>query len=148
MVSEQRIFLISDLHWRATVLQSTSALIRKNLSNKLPPSSPEAAASHWSTYLWNQNLVSNRHGTADSLPILIETTGSNSQHLRLVQFLDTRLWEEDSRGGLSLGLDALHQDAVEQGSEGLDGLECGSLQIELISFAMTWIKRCDRGKIV
>lgn len=84
------------------------------------------------TYLWNQHLVARLHTWLDDLSLLVKSTGANGQHTRLVELLDGRLREEDASCGLGLGLDALDEDAVEEGSERLDGLESGRL-LEQIS---------------
>ena len=75
------------------------------------------------TYLGDQDLVagSDTHGKA--LAILAEETGANGKNLGLVLLLDAALREEDTGGGLGLGLDALDQDTVEKGSEALDVTE-------------------------
>lgn len=75
------------------------------------------------TYLRNQNLVAGRDAHGDAVAILGQETGANSQDLSLVLLLDTALGEEDAGGGLGLGLDALDQDAVEEGSKALDVAE-------------------------
>lgn len=74
------------------------------------------------TELGNQDLVTGLDGRGDALAITVEGAGADSEDLSLVELLDGRLGEEDATGGLGLGLDALDKDAVEQGSESLDGL--------------------------
>ena len=74
------------------------------------------------TELGNQDLVTGLDGRGDALAIAVEGAGTDGEDLCLVQFLDGGFGEEDSAGGLCLGLDALDKDAVEQGSESLDGL--------------------------
>jgi len=74
------------------------------------------------TKLRNQNLVAGLDRRSNALSIAVKGAGANSQNLCLVEFLDGRLGEEDAAGGLGLGLDALDEDAVEEGCEGLDGL--------------------------
>jgi hypothetical protein len=83
------------------------------------------------TYLRNQDLVSRLHTNSDQLSILIASTRTDSQNSGLVQFLHTRLGKENASGGLSLGFDALNKHAIEKRSEGLDGLECGSLKVHV-----------------
>ena len=75
------------------------------------------------TYLGDQDLVagSDTHGKA--LAILAEETGANGKNLGLVLLLDAALREEDTGGGLGLGLDALDQDTVQEGSQVLDVAE-------------------------
>jgi hypothetical protein len=72
------------------------------------------------TKLRNQNLVAGLDGRSNALAIAVVGTGANSENLSFVELLDGGLGEE--AGGFSLGLDALDEDAVEEGSEGLDGL--------------------------
>jgi hypothetical protein len=74
------------------------------------------------TELGDQDLVADLDGGSNALAITVEGTGANGENLGLVELLDGRLGEEDATGGLGLGLDALDQDAVEQGNERLDGL--------------------------
>lgn len=74
------------------------------------------------TELGDQDLVAGLDGGSNALAIAVKGTGANGENLGLVELLDGRLGEEDATGGLGLGLDALDQDAVEQGSERLDGL--------------------------
>ena len=79
------------------------------------------------TYLRNQHSIPSLNTTGDPLPILIQTTWSNSQDLRLIQLFDGGLGQEDAGCGLGLGFDALHEDAVEEWCEGADGFEGGGL---------------------
>lgn len=79
------------------------------------------------TYLRNQHSIPSLNPTSDPVPILIQSAGAHSQHLRLIQLLDGRLGQEDARGGLGLGFYALHQHPVEQGGERLDRFEGGGL---------------------
>ena len=65
--------------------------------------------------------LSNAHG--DLGAIAVNGTRAISQNLGDVLLLDAALREEDTRGGLGLGLDALDQDTVEKGSEALDVTE-------------------------
>ena len=65
--------------------------------------------------------LSNAHG--DLGAIAVNGTRANSENLGNVLLLDAALREEDTRGGLGLGLDALDQDTVEKGSEALDVTE-------------------------
>ena len=75
------------------------------------------------TYLGDQDLVAIGNAHGKTLAILVEGTGADGENLGLVLLLDTALREEDTRGSLGLGLDALDQDAVQEGSEGLDVTE-------------------------
>jgi hypothetical protein len=145
MVSEQRVFLVSNLNGGSTVLKMISSAVNSqnlrpdwvrispgampDLSTRSHPAPSTASPSPGKvrTYLWNQNLVADGHAAADPLPVLIQATGTDGQDLGLVQLLDARLRQEDAGRGAGLGLDALDQHAVEEGREGLDGLECGGL---------------------
>jgi hypothetical protein len=69
-------------------------------------------------YLRNQDLVTRLHTGGNPLTLLVKSTRANSQHLGLVQLLDSRLGEEDAARGLSLRLDALDKDAVEERGNG------------------------------
>lgn len=75
------------------------------------------------TYLRNQDLVTGVDAHGETLAILVKEAGANSENLGLVLLLDAALREEDAGGGLGLGLDALDQDAVQEGSEVLDVAE-------------------------
>lgn len=72
------------------------------------------------TYLRNQNLVASADTHGDAVAILGQETRANSEDLGLVLLLDAALGQEDARGGLGLGLDALDEDAVQEGSKALD----------------------------
>lgn len=71
----------------------------------------------------DQNLVTRGDAGLDTLSLLVESTGADGQDLGLVQLLHGALGEEDASGSLSLGLYALDQDAVEEGSNGADRLD-------------------------
>jgi hypothetical protein len=75
------------------------------------------------TYLRDQDVVTggNAHGKARA--ILVEETGADGKDLGLVLLLDAALREEDTGCCLGLGLDALDQDTVEEGSKALDVAE-------------------------
>lgn len=75
------------------------------------------------TYLRNQDLVTGGDAHGEALALLVKESGANSEDLGLVLLLDAALREEDAGGGLGLGLDALDQDAVQEGSEVLDVAE-------------------------
>jgi hypothetical protein len=76
-----------------------------------------------STYLGDEDLVTGRDTHGETLAVTVEKTGANSEDLSLVLLLNSSLGEEDTGGSLGLGLDALDQDAVQEGSEGLDVAE-------------------------
>lgn len=75
------------------------------------------------TYLGDEDLVTSGNAHGETLAFLVEETGANSEDMGLVLLLDGRLREEDTGGSLGLGLDALDQDAVQEGGEGLDVAE-------------------------
>lgn len=74
-------------------------------------------------YLRDQDFIASVDTHGDTLTVLGEKTGSNSKDLGLVLLLDAALGKEDTRGGLGLGLDALDQNPIEEGSEALDVTE-------------------------
>ena len=80
------------------------------------------------TYLGNQHAVANDHAHGQAVALLVESTGSDSQDLGLVELLDARLGQEDAAGSLGIGLDALDEDAIQQRSEGADGADGGGLR--------------------
>lgn len=84
------------------------------------------------TYHRNQNLVASGNAHGETLAILVEGTGANSEDLGLVELLDTALREEDTGGGLGLGLDALDQDAVQEGGKSLDVTDGRLLTLGLV----------------
>lgn len=88
----------------------------------------------------DEHLVTRLHARRHSLALLVQATGAHSQYSRLVQLLDARLGKKDAGSGLGLGLDALDEDAVEEGGERLDGLECGSLQSVSDRFVIEKVK--------
>ena len=73
--------------------------------------------------LRNQDLVAGLHADGNAVAGLVVCAGADGEHLGLVQLLDGSLGQEDAGCGLGLGLDALHENAVEEGGEGADGLE-------------------------
>lgn len=79
------------------------------------------------TYLRDQNPVAALDAHGHPLAVLVERAGADGKHLALVELLDARLGQEDAACRLGLGLDALHQHAVEQRDEGLDGADRGGL---------------------
>jgi hypothetical protein len=86
------------------------------------------------THLRNQNPVTGRNTHRYPLAILVESTGTDSQNLGLVELLHCGLGEEDPASGLGVSLEALHEDAVEERSEVLDGAE-GGLEMK----KMNWL---------
>lgn len=85
------------------------------------------------TELRDQDLVARGNTHRQTLAVLVEGTGADGENLGLVLLLDTALREEDTRGSLGLGLDALDQDAVQEGGEGLDVTEGRLFQINNVS---------------
>lgn len=75
------------------------------------------------TYLGDEDLVTSGDAHGETIAILVEETGANSENMGLILLLDGSLREEDTGGSLGLGLDALDQDAVQEGGEGLDVAE-------------------------
>lgn len=87
---------------------------------------------HWGEggipYRRDQHAVASLHAHRHALAVPVQASGANSQHLCLVEVLDGRLGEVDAGGGLGLGLDALDEDAVQEGHERLDGADRGRLK--------------------
>jgi hypothetical protein len=78
-----------------------------------------------SAELRNQHLVTRLYAGSDALSILVKGAGADGEDLGFVELLDGRLGEEDAGCGLGFGLDALDEDAVEEGRNAADGLDCG-----------------------
>lgn len=87
------------------------------------------------TYLRNQNLVTSADTHGDAVSILGQEARANSEDLGLVLLLDAALGQEDARGGLGLGLDALDEDTVQEGSKALDVAEGRLLRPESVCCA-------------
>lgn len=79
------------------------------------------------TYLRDKDAVASVDTHGETLAVLVEGTGANGENLGLVEVLNGGLGEEDAGGSLGLGLDALDEDAVKEGDEGLDGADGGGL---------------------
>ena len=75
------------------------------------------------TKLGNEDLVAGLHADSNAVARLVECAGADGENLGLVQLLDGCLGQEDAGCGLGLGLDALHEDTVEERRKGADGLE-------------------------
>lgn len=85
----------------------------------------------------DQDAVAGSDAHRGPLAVLVQAAGADGEDLGLVELLDARLGQEDAAGGLGLGLDALDQDAVQEGDEGADGLERGGLNGDKVSFGST-----------
>lgn len=92
------------------------------------------------TYLRNQHLVAGGHAHGHALAISVKGAGADGQDLGLVELLDARLGQEDAAGRLGLGLDALHEHAVKERDERLDGAERGGLPEAELVLLPEWIK--------
>jgi hypothetical protein len=79
--------------------------------------------------LGDQDLVAGLDAGSDALAVAVKGAGADGEDLGLVELLDGRLGQEEAARGLGLGLDALHQDAVEQRRNGADGLEGGLVRL-------------------
>lgn len=77
----------------------------------------------------DQNTIAILNTHRYPLAILVEAAGPDGEDLGLVELLDARFGEEDAAGGLRLSLDALDENPVQQGDEGLDGSERGGLDM-------------------
>lgn len=75
--------------------------------------------------LRNQDLVAGLDAGRNALSVLVNGAGADGNHLGLVEVLDGCLGEEDASGGLGFGLDALHENAVEEGCNAADRLDGG-----------------------
>lgn len=74
-------------------------------------------------YLGDQDMVTSGNAHGNLIAFRAEDTRANGEHLGDVLLLDAALGEEDSRGGLGLGLNALDQHTVEEGGKVLDVAE-------------------------
>jgi hypothetical protein len=75
--------------------------------------------------LRDQHLVAGLYADRYPRSILGERAGAYSNNLCFVEFLDGGLGEENAGRGLGFGLDALDEDAVEEGGDAADGFDCG-----------------------
>ena len=73
--------------------------------------------------LGDEDPVTGDDAHGDALAVAVEGARTDGENLGLVEVLDGGLGEEDARGSLGLGLDALDEHAVEEGDEGADGAE-------------------------
>lgn len=96
------------------------------------------------TYHGDEDLVTGGDAHGEALAVLVEGTGANGEDLSLVLLLDTALREEDAGGSLGLGLDALDQDAVEEGSKALDVAQDRLLRWESVS-SLEQMEQLDIG---
>lgn len=114
----EREVIVVDLDGGATVLYDESASVQVY---------PRA---QWrrTTYLRDEDLVAGLHAGGYPLAVLVKGARADGQDLGLVEVLHGALGEDDARGSLGLGLYPLDQDAVEKGSNGLDGLDRGRLE--------------------
>jgi hypothetical protein len=108
------VLVLADLHRAAAILEVSVSIYSCALS---PSAIFIQAVSSLTTYLRNQHLIALLNAHRYPLAFAIETTGTDSQDLGLVQLLDGGLGQEDAAGGLGLSLNALDQDAVEEGCE-------------------------------
>jgi hypothetical protein len=76
-----------------------------------------------STNLWDQNFVTSFYTQWHTLALFVQSTRSNSEHLGLIEFLDTAFWKEDAASCPWCCLDALDKHAIEKGHERLDGFD-------------------------
>lgn len=113
--------LIRNTHLAILLGAATTTIYSANRPNGHDPGS---------AYLGNQYAVALSDAHRYTLAILAQGAGADGENLALVELLDAGLGQEDTAGGLGLGLDALDEDAVEQGDEGLDGSDRGSLYRE------------------
>jgi len=77
--------------------------------------------------LGNQDSVTAGNTHRHTLAILIQGSGTDSQNLGLVKVLHARFGEEDAAGSLSLSLNSLDQNTVQERDKGLDRSDSGGL---------------------
>jgi len=80
-----------------------------------------------SAELRDQDLVAGLYAGSNALSIFVKHAGADGDDLGFVELLDGGLGKEDARCGLGFGLDALDENAVEEGRNAADGLDCGHL---------------------
>lgn len=126
MIPEKGVLLLADLDG------VTAELNRATLAYIVPCSIRVHAEmrGNCTTYLRNEDLVTGVDTHGETLAVAVKETGANGEDLGLVLLLDGSLGEEDTGGSLGLGLDALDQDAVQEGGKGLDVAE-DRLEMEL-----------------
>ena len=104
-------------------MSSSSIIIDIRSQDASPVASDDCGLRAIQTYLRDQDTVAGGDAHGEALAVLVEDTGANSEDLGLVLLLDAALGQEDTGGSLGLGLDALDQDAVQEGSKVLDVTE-------------------------
>jgi hypothetical protein len=125
VIPEEGVLLVADLDG------VTAELSGATLAHIVPCIRIHAEmGGNWTTYLRNEDLVTSVDTHGETLAVTVKETGANGEDLGLVLLLDGSLGEEDTGGSLGLGLDALDQDAVQEGGEGLDVAE-DRLEMEL-----------------
>lgn len=114
-IAEQLVLLLASLDRRAAKLFSPCQ----------PPDTSHSVLKHAlearPTYLGDQDAVANGDTHGQAVALLVKSAGSNGQDLGLVKLLHARLGQEDAAGRLGVGLDALHENAVQQRDQGSDG---------------------------
>lgn len=125
-VTEQVVFLVAGLDGRAAELKRCSCQLHRVLLITIPSILFLLLLEYHMIgvpYLGNQHSVANSNAHGDALAITVQTTGSNSEDLGLVELLDAGLGQEDAASCLGLGLDALDKHTVQEGSESTDGAD-------------------------
>ena len=84
--------------------------------------------------LRDQDLVAGLHAGGDALSVLVEGAGAGND-LCFVKVLDGCLGEENAGCGLGFRLDALHEDAVEEGRNAADRLDGG---LRACQYGVVW----------
>lgn len=120
MIPEEGVLLLADLDGITTELNRH---MLADGTKQLHPRGWEEQRDQGITYLGDEDLVAGSDTHGDTLAVTVNKTGADSEDLSLVLLLDSSLGEEDAGGSLGLGLDALDQDAVQEGSKGLDVAE-------------------------
>lgn len=73
-----------------------------------------------SSKLWDQDFVAGLHTRCYALAVLVECAGAHGEHFCFVELFYRGFGEEDACCCLGFGLDALHEDAVEERGNALD----------------------------
>lgn len=87
---------------------------RQHMSTRTPTVYLASAHVKEETNLGDQDAVASSAAHGHALAVLVQAAGADGENLGLVELLDARLGEEDAAGRLGLGLDALHEHAVEE----------------------------------
>lgn len=79
----------------------------------------------------NQNTVAGGNTHGETVSLLVHGARPNGHDLCLVELLHARFGQEDAAGRLGVGLEALNQYPVQQGSEASDGADRSGLMLSI-----------------